>query len=215
MKQDNFKSWIAIFTAIVTVLGAMAACLASSALSNASDADFSGLDASIRAQKAEIINYVNAYEHYRAFTSYVRYNELGNLMYDPNADPNADPAAAARDGAMQREVWGIASGISSIFFSPRYINSDGEYDLQRELQEAIAQDSQDEDLNPDPYFAESDHQRSRSSFLTGDMIVLAVSFWFFSLAQITEKKIKYVWAVMGVLAALAGILGILIGRYMI
>ncbi|MFN8398426.1 MAG: hypothetical protein U0X74_00310 [Anaerolineales bacterium] len=209
MKQESFKSLIAVLTAIVTVLGATAACLASVAVSTAGDNDFAGLDASIRGQKAEIINYVVAYEHYRAFTSYMRYNELGNLMYDPEADQDTD----ARNGAIQREVWGIASGISSVFFSPRYITSEGQYDLERELQEEYAKDSQSEDLNPSPYFEESDKQRNISATLTADMIVFAVSFWFLTLAQATEKNIKYVWAALGILMGLAGIVGIIIGRF--
>ena len=209
MKQESFKSLIAVLTAIVTVLGATAACLASVAVSTAGDNDFAGLDASIRGQKAEIINYVVAYEHYRAFTSYMRYNELGNLLYDPTADQDTD----ARNAAVQREVWGIASGISSVFFSPRYITSEGQYDLERELQEEYAKDSQSEDLNPSPYFEESDKQRNISATLTADMIVFAVSFWFLTLAQATEKNIKYVWAVLGILMGLAGIVGIIIGRF--
>ncbi|MBI3170805.1 MAG: hypothetical protein HYZ22_20175 [Chloroflexi bacterium] len=210
MKHDNFKSLIAVLTAIVTVLGATAACLASVAVSTAGDNDFAGLDASIRAQKAEIINYVVAYEHYRAFTSYIRYNELGNLMYDPEADEATD----IRNGAIQREVWGVASGISSLFFSPRYITSDGQYDLERELQEEFAKDAQNENLNAAPYFEESDRQRRISSSLTADMIVFAFSFWFFTLAQATDKKIKFFWAGLGILMGLAGIIGILIGRFM-
>ena len=210
MKHDSFKSLIAVLTAIVTVLGATAACLASVAVSTAGDNDFAGLDASIRSQKAEIINYVVAYEHYRAFTSYVRYNELGNLMFDPDADETTD----IRNGAIQREVWGVASGISSVFFSPRYITSDGQYDLERELQEEYARDAQNEDLNAAPYFEESDRQREISSDLTADMIVFAFSFWFFTLAQATEKKIKYFWAGLGILMGLAGIMGIIVGRFM-
>lgn len=211
MNHNNFKSFIAVLTAIVTVFGATAACLASVAVSSAADADFAGLDASIRAQKAEIINYVYAYEHYRAFTNYVRYNEEGNLMYDPNADPETD----ARNAAIQREVWGIASGISSVFFSPRYINPDGQYDLERELQEAFADDAQSAELNAAPYFKESDKYREKSSFLTSNMILFAISFWFFTLAQATEKKIKYAWAVIGILIGLAGIAGIMIGSFAI
>lgn len=210
-KKDNFKSWVAVLTAVVTVLGASAACLASVAVSSAADQDFTGLDASIRAQKAEIINNVYAFEHYRAFTSYYRYNELGYLMHDPNADSETD----SRNAAIQQEVWGVASGISSVFFSPRYINSDGQYDLNQELQEAFAQDAQDSDLDAAPYFDESDRLRRQSSFLTADMIVLAFSFWFLTLAQATDKKIKYLWAVMGALAGLAGLGGIIIGRFML
>jgi hypothetical protein len=210
MKHESFKSVIAVLTAIVTVLGATAACLASVAVSTAGDNDFAGLDASIRSQKAEIINYVVAYEHYRAFTSYVRYNELGNLMFDPDADPDTD----ARNGIIQRELWGVASGISSVFFSPRYITSDGNYDLERELQEEYARDAQNEDLNSAPYFAESDRQRNISSSLTADMIVFAFSFWFLTLAQATEKKIKFLWAGMGIIIGIFGIVGIIVGRFM-
>jgi hypothetical protein len=211
MKQDAFKSYIAVMTALVTVLGAMAACLASVAVSDAGDADFSGLDASIRAQRADIINHIYAYEHYRAFTDYVRYNELGALLYDPAADEQT----AIENGALQREVWGVAQGISTGFFSPRYVNSNGKYDLERELEEAWAQDAQDDELDPTPYFEDSDRLRRRSSFLVADMIVFAIAFWFFTAAQTTEKKIKFLWAGLGVLFALAGILGMIIGRYMI
>jgi hypothetical protein len=211
MKNETFKSGIAVLTALVTVLGAMAACLASVAVSNAGDADFSGLDASIRAQKAEIINEVYAYEHYRAYTTYVRYDELGNLLYDPNADKQTSLA----NGAIQREAWGVASGLSATFFSPRYINPDGQYDIERELQEAWAEDAQSADLNSAPYFEASDHFRRRSSFLTANMILFAVAFWFFTLAQTVEKQIKYLWAALGVLFSLAGILGMLIGRFVI
>jgi hypothetical protein len=181
------------------------------ATSDAGDMDFAGLDTSIRAQKAEIINQVNAYEHYRAYTSYTRYIELGSLMYDPNADEQTD----LENGAVQREVWGIASGIRSTFFSPRYIQPNGDYDVQQELDEAWAEDEQNEDLDAQPYFDKSDRLRRRSSFLTADMIAFAFSFWFFTLAQVTEKNIKYIWATLGIMLGVAGILGIIIGRFLI
>jgi hypothetical protein len=116
---------------------------------------------------------------------------------------------------LQQEVWGVASGLSSVFFSPRYINANGAYDIQRELEEAWAEDTQAEDLNSQPYFEKSDQLRRRSSFLTADMIVFAFSFWFFTLAQATNKNIKYLWAILGILFGLAGVLGILVGRFLI
>jgi hypothetical protein len=211
MENERFKSTTAVLVAFVTVLGAIVACMATSAASSAANADFDGLNAAIRAQKDEIINEINAYEHYRAFTDYTRYLELGNLLYDPNADEETSKA----NGVIQREVWGVASGISSYFFQPRYVTVDGIYDVQRELNEALAEDEQNEDLNSDPYFKESDQMRRRSSFLTADMIVLAVSFWFLQLAQVTENRIKYFWVVIGILLGLGGILGMLIGGVLI
>ncbi len=210
MENERFKSTTAVLVAFVTVLGAIVACMATSAASGAANADFAGLNSAIRAQKAEIINEIYAYEHYRAFTDYSRYLELGNLLYDPNATEETSIA----NGVIQREVWGVASGIKSVFFQSRYITGET-YDLQRELDEAFAEDSQNEDLNSEPYFEESDRMHRRSSFLTADMIVLAVSFWFLQLAQVTEKRIKYLWLTFGVLLGLGGIMGMLIGGYLI
>lgn len=200
MKHETFKSYVAVLIAFVTVMGAMAAGLASVAVSDANDADFAGLDASIRGQKADIVNHILAYEKYRAYTAYVRYNELGNQLYSAN-----------QFGAAS-EAWGVARGLVS-FFLPRYIRADGAYDIERELEEAWAQDAQDQDLDAAPYFGESDQLRQRSSFLTADMIVLAMSFWFLTVAQTTQKNIKYLLAGIGVLLALAGTLGLLIGRF--
>jgi hypothetical protein len=211
MENERFKSTTAVLVAFVTVLGAIVACMATASASAAANADFEGLNAALRSQKNEIINEIIAFEHYRAFTSYSRYLELGNLLYDPNADEETSIA----NGVIQREVWGVASGISSYFFQPRYVTADGVYDLQRELNEALTQDAQNEDLDSDPYFAESDQMHRRSSFLTADMIVLAISFWFLQLAQVTEKNIKYFWIGIGVLLGLGGILGMLSGWFLI
>lgn len=206
MESERFKSFIAVMIAIVTVLGALAAGFAAKASSDAGDGDFAGMGAAISAQKADIINEINAYEHYRAYTMYVRYLELGNLLYDPSAK-NQDELYK-----QQQEVWGVAEGIKSTFFEPRYINPDGSYDIERELQEARAEDEQGSDLNYEPYFNQADGNRAKSSFLTGDMIVFAVSFWFLTLAQVFENRIKYLMAVFGILLGLTGILGILVGR---
>ncbi len=210
MKSSKFKSWIAVLSAFITMLSASAACFASVSVSTAGDNDFDGLDSAIRKQKAEIVNQINAFEHYRAFTSYTRYNELGASYYDPNADANAQ----ARNATLQREAWGIASGISSNFFDPRYVSPEGRYDLQRELQEEYAQDAQNEDLEFAPYFEESDQQRQISTRFSGMMIVFAISFWFFTLAQASEKNIKYLWAFLGGLVGFAGVVALLMEKFL-
>ncbi|MCZ2126964.1 MAG: hypothetical protein LC099_04225 [Anaerolineales bacterium] len=212
MKSSSFKSWIAVLIAFVTVMGAAAACFAAAAVSNAGDNDFDGLDAAFRRQKTEIINQVSAYEHYRAFASYTRYNELGNSYYDPNS--NADSATNARNAALQREAWSLASGISANFFDPRYVSPEGQYNLQRELQEAYAQAAQNEELDSAPYFEESDKQRSSATRFSGVMIIFAVSFWFFTLAQAAEKNVKYLWALLGIFIGLAGVVAILAEKFL-
>ncbi len=86
MQDNRFKSTMAVLVAFVSVMGAVTAYLATVAASSAGDEDFTGHNASINAQKIENVNYINTYEHYRAFGEYSHYLELGNLMYDPSAD---------------------------------------------------------------------------------------------------------------------------------
>lgn len=211
MESNRFKSFVAVLVAIVTVLGALTAGLAAKASSDAGDGDFAGMGAAISAQKADLINEVTAYEHYRAYTTYIRYLELGNLLYDPNMDEKTQQLLYNQ----QQEVWGVADGIMSTFFQARYIDPDGTYDLNRELQEARAEDEQSNDLNYVPYFDKADSLRARSSFLIGNMIVFAFSFWFLTLAQVMENRFKYFMALFGILLGLAGILGIFIGRFLL
>ena len=214
MQDVRFKSFIATLVAIVTVLGATVACLATVAGSGASDADIKGVSAAIKGQKAEVVNAVTAYEHYRAFTSYVRYNETGNLLYDESAKSDSQEKEELTNRRM--EAWGLADSIKISFFPPRYVDVDtGEYNLRRELDELWARDTQSSDLDPNPHFLRSDSLRRRSLFLTADMIVFAIAFWFLTLAQVFENRARYIGLALGILTAIAGILGILFAEFML
>jgi hypothetical protein len=214
MGAERFKSVVAVLIALVTILGASAACLSAVAVSQASDQDFFGMSAAINAQRAEIINRVNAFEHARAFATFRRYFELGNLLWNDSADKEAEVAAQMQ--AQSEEYWGLAGEMRQTFFFPRYVGSDGTtYDIERELQEEWADDLQTDDLESGSYFAASDLFRTKSSLLAGDMIVFALAFWFLTLAQVTESRLKYVWSTLGVIAGLAGILGIIFAEVML
>jgi hypothetical protein len=212
MKDDRFKSFVAILVALVTILGATVACLATVASSDAADADFNGVSAAIKAQKAEVVNGVTAYEHYRAYTSYVRYFQMGYLIYDETVNSDEKDAQGLTNQSM--EAWGLADSLKISFFPARYVDFDTEnYNIRRELEELWAEDAQEDDLHAEPHFAKADLLRKRSLLLTADMIVFAVAFWFLTLAQIFENRAKYLALAFGVLIALAGTLGILIVRF--
>lgn len=201
-KHKHFKSNMAILVALVTILGAFVACRATVVASDASDADFAGVSAAINSQRAEIVNEIYAYEHTRAYTSYVRYLELGSLLYKEGT--KSDPPSFE---AQWKELWGLADAMKILFFPPRYMDFDsGVYDIQRELEEARADDTQFNDLNPQPHFDRSDSLRRRSLILTADLIVFAIAFWFLMVAQIIENRLKYLLAALGILTTLAGLL---------
>lgn len=198
MKPDRFKATASIMIAVVTVLGAAVACRASTTTNEAANADFSGLVASIKAEEATILNSITVYEHYQAYTLYTRYNELGNIVVD-------EPPSSEL-GRLQREVWGLALGLQYTFFPPRYLNSDGTYDVQRELDEEWAERAQQEDILSEPHFAKADDLRFKASLLAGVLIVLAVAFWFFTLAQAIRNRLKYFFGLAGLSVTAAGLL---------
>jgi len=189
MNPERFKAIASVMIAVVTVFGAGVACRASTVSNSASNADFAGLVAAIKAEEATLTDYVTVYEHYHAYTAYHRYNELGNIMGD-------DPQAATL-GQAQREVWGVAQGLQFDFFPSRYLKPDGTYDTQRELDETYADKTQQDDLFPASHFDEADNARTKASLLTGVLIGVAVAFWFFTLAQATGNRLKYLFIVGG------------------
>jgi hypothetical protein len=214
MSDTRFKSFVAVLIACVTVLGAAAACLATVALSSAGDADFEGMSAAINAQREGVVNQINAYEHYRAYTAYMRYLELGYLLQEEANQ--ADSQTAEELDRQRKEIWGLASEMRFSFFQPRYVDPEqGFYNLRRELDEAWADDLQSNDLDPTPHFSQADALRTRSSFLAADMIAFAISFWFLTLAEVIENRWKYLAVILGVLIGLGGILGILFAEFLL
>lgn len=208
MKKEGFKTFTATMIALVTIVSAVAAWRAAAAASEASQADFNGLAASINAEEAHILNSISAYEHYQAFLTYTRYNELGYQLADEidAADPNDSNLAALEQG--KSDSWGIAYGLQYLFFPSRYLRPDGSYDLQREMDELTADAERREDVKPDLHFTRSDSQRLKSNLLISTLIFLGLALWMFTCAQIIERAIKYAFAVAGVLLLGASVLGI-------
>ena len=82
MKTDKFRTFTASLIAVVTVISALVTWRAAVAAQSASDADFLGLVATVNAEEAEVLSTIKVAEHYQAFLTYTRYNELGNKLYD-------------------------------------------------------------------------------------------------------------------------------------
>ncbi len=194
-RKNRFEIFSAFMIAVVTILSALTAWRANVADGIAGNADFEGVTSSILSQEARIVNGIHAYEHYRAYTSYYRYNELGNIMY------NEGDNALLQD---QSGLWGVALGLQYSFFPPRYVNRDGSYDVQRELDELWADQAQQTDLNPTPHFQRADGYRDKSIAITAVLIVFATAFFLFTAGQAIRNRLKYLFALGGILVTLAG-----------
>ncbi|HEY4687796.1 MAG TPA: hypothetical protein VIK33_00670 [Anaerolineae bacterium] len=191
-KQDRFKTLVAGLLALVTILGAVVAWRAAAANDIASNADFAGIAATLNAEESRALNAVTAYEHLRAYTDYVRYNELGNAIADSLADaPETDRVTLERQ---MRDAWDLATEIEGTFFENRYVKTDGTYDIPRQLDELWSDDAQNKDLNPDLHFAQSDAARAKSTTLIGILIVLGLLLVLYTLANTLASRVRYLMA---------------------
>ena len=199
------RAFNAIMLAATTIAAAAIGCLATVASVDAGEAEFEGMTAAINAQEATIINAVEGYEQYEAYTLYQRSSKLGNLLADAAA--GAPPEERAALEAAAREAWGLALGLQNTFFSSRYLNSDGSYNLRRQIGEAWAEDALREDMFPEPHFENANNGRFKAIMLSSLLIPFAVAFWGFTLANVIENRSRYIFTVVGVLAVLTAVLG--------
>lgn len=196
MKRKRFEVFSSLMIAFVTICGAVTAWRASVAGIKAGDEDFDGLSAAISRQEKRILNSVTSYEHYRAFTTFYRYNDLGDQVN----------RSSLPDGRIESsELWGMALGLRYAFFPPKYLDQVGIFNLQRELDELWAEANALDDLNPQPHYVQADQLRDKSTILTGCLIVFATAFFFFALGQAIPGSLKYGAALLGILTTVVGI----------
>ncbi|MBI3242917.1 MAG: hypothetical protein HYZ49_11550 [Chloroflexi bacterium] len=204
-KEDNrLETVVALLIALVTVIGAVVAWRASVAADGAGDADFAGLKASLNAEETRALNFVNAYEHYGAFTNYARYDKLGDAIADDlgQADGLTEEEAFLLD-RQRAEAYDLADANQDLFPN-RFLSRDGAYSVGRDLGEAWADASKEKDLNPDPQYAEADKLRAKTNRLLATLSALAVGLVFFTLVEAAGKRLQYLMIGLGLLFSIAG-----------
>lgn len=202
MKPSRFDIFSSVMIAVVSILSALTAWRANATSIQMGDAEFQGLSISIRAQEAQINNSILAYEHYRAFTMFLRNNAIGDKLFD---NPAVD------DLRERTELWGIANGLQYSFFNSLYLTPDHTgYDVDREIDELWAEANLTGDLNYQQHFDAADAYRVKGDYLTLTLIVFAFSFFFFAVGQAIRNNLKYLFAMAGVAAMIGGVCAVLV-----
>jgi len=207
MKPTRFEVFSSVMIAIVSIMSALTAWRANAASIQVGDADFDGTAASIRAQEARIYNSVLAYQHYHAFTTYYRYNSLGDKLFE------TPEIGSPRE---RSELWGVAHGLQYDFFNSLYLAPDGRnYDVDREIEELLAEANLTGDLNYLQHFDAADAYRMKGSYLTLTLFVFAISFFFFAVGQAIRNTLKYLFAIAGLVSMMGGICAVLVLEFMV
>jgi hypothetical protein len=191
-ESSSLDTPVAFLIAAATLVGALFAWRSSVAGDAAGDADYAGLRAAVNVEETRATNAVNGYEHYAAFTSFDRHDELARLVEDDHGP--------ARDVEEARELAAASRGL----FPARFVNRDGTYALDRELGEMWADAAREKDLHPDPQFAEADRLRAKSLGLLAAVSVTAVALVFLTLVGALGPRLQYLNLGLGVLCLLSG-----------
>ena len=199
--NNHMETVVALLIAVITVIGAVVAWRASVADDGAGDADFAGLRASLNAEETRALNAVNAFEHYGAYTTYWRYNALGDALAD---DVEVAEAEAAEALDRQRaEAYDLADANQDLFPN-RFLNRDGTYSVARETGEAWADAAREKDLYPEPQYAEADQLRAKSTQLLGTITLLGLALVVLTLVETVDGRLKMIFIAAGTLLAAAG-----------
>jgi len=208
--NNRFQTINALLLALVTLLGAFVAWRASVAADASGDEALAGIIATIDAEETRAINNITLYENYRAFTTYTRYNTLGNAI-EADLEKITDETEAATLDRQMREAWDTAESSS---FPHRYLNRDGTYNTQRELGEAWADAARKKDIYPDPHFQTADRMQSKSNWLIVIVTALAGALVAYTVAEVLEKfSIRYVAMGLGVVLMVAGMVGLIVVEF--
>jgi hypothetical protein len=181
---------VAILIAVTTLIGATLTWRSSVAGDAAGDADYAGLRSVVDSEETRARSAVNAYEHYSAFTSFDRQDELARLM--------------EKEGSSDASETKVRAKANRGLFEAKFATRDGTYAVNREISAAWADAAREKDLNPEPQFEEADKMRSKSLGLMGAVTIVAIALVFFTLVEALGARFLYLNVGLGIACLVAG-----------
>jgi hypothetical protein len=207
----HFETVVAIWIAIVTVAGAFVAWRASTVGSGAADTDRQGILSAVSRERVQTDHRTRLYNDLRVFTDYIQNREMASLLRQ-DAGKWTDMGQAEQAETLSREAGAyedLADSAYGFLDYPQYVREDDgggkTYDAEGYLQASLAIEARTQDLNPDDDFQEADRLYLQEQRLVGIVIVLAVALLFFTLAQITQSFLRYIFVTIGLFAFLAAL----------
>jgi hypothetical protein len=212
-KNNRMEAIIAVAIALVTVTAAVVVWRASIVLSNASDADREGI---INTTKAEAALAEDVRFLYQEAVYAVKY-DLYQVQIDylqgqaPRLKSAGDAAGGLAAEAEARWLGEAAKGLKD--FSPltkndRYRTTSGAFNLEKRLDDLRAENKDLRDLSPDSDFHRADRLYNEAELLIVTVSVLSVSLFFYTLAQITRRRIRVLFALGGLGVFLIALLAV-------
>jgi hypothetical protein len=209
--SDRFQTVVAFLIAAVSITGAILAFRITVAAGDAADADVAGIVSSVNRHQAQVASQADLYRDLRAYLE-VRIHDLLSDAFIAERDrhPDLDPIQDDLWDAGWTETYVAESYLDQIPLNPEYLRSDGSYDVQAYLDIQGADWALEADLNQAGHFQEADRLRSKVQWLMACALVLTLTLFFYTLAEVISHGVKYVLVVVGTCLFSIGILSALI-----
>ena len=213
---DRLEVPIAIAIALITVIGAIVAWRASMVEGNASERSHQGLIETIKweAAAATDLRYLYQEADYtlQHIVAQAHIEALQTQVEAMRAQGSKDDATAMEMQAMwESETAKALEGFSPMTTDQIYQKADGSLELDRRLKEIRSENPDLASLDPSTAFWEAGRAYLESQLLVGSIIGLTASVLFLSMAEVIQRRLRYLFITIGAgLFALAmlSILGI-------
>lgn len=209
--MDRFKAFVAFLIAVTSIFGAFLAYRTALAAGNAADADVSGIVSSVNLHQAQVASEADLYRDVKAYLQVRIHDRIGHdLVAERDQYPSDDPARDRLWDDAWTETRVAEAYLDEITLRPEYIRPNGSYDEQAALSMAIAHRALESDFDREGHFAEADRLRSKMLWSMAVAVVLALTLLFYTLAEVINRAIKYLFLALGSIAFVAAIIAMLL-----
>jgi len=200
--QGRFDVLTGLAIALVTVTAALVLWQAARFDSSASDLDRQGMIDTIKreAAAAETVRFLYQEATYGVLYDVAHTRTLRALQQAETSRQQGDEAGVKEASSLAQWLGQATSGLAS--FSPlstdnSYRLESGRFDLEKRFRALQEQDADLRDLDPAATFAQADKLHIRSRQATGTVVIFAFALLSFTMAQIIDNRLRYLFALAG------------------
>jgi hypothetical protein len=206
---DRFKTLVAVFIAIVSIVGAVLAWRISVASSSAADADVSGVVSTIEQNQALVASEADMYRNQETYLQVRIHDRLSeDLLVEYERYPSSSPTRDHLWAEAWTEIFVAEAYLDQVNIRPEYIRTDGSYDGRAAQDVDLAHRALNSDFAADRRFDQADLLRGKAQWLMGLAPVLSVALLFYTLAEVITTRLRYVCFALGSLILLVVLAGL-------
>ncbi len=202
-KQGKLDILTGLAIAVVTVTAALVLWQGARFDSSASDLDRHGMIETIKSEAAgaETARFLYQEATYGVLYDVAHTRTIRALQQVGTSRQEGDEAGVKEASSLGQWLGQAASGLAD--FSPlstdnRYRMEGGRFDLDKRFRALQDQNADLRDLDPATTFEQADKLHTQSKRVTGTVVIFAFALFSFTMAQIIDNRLRYLFALAGV-----------------